>query len=238
MAFVAAIKRKLHRDIVADPLLHALVLNLYLNGEQYPHLVDDYFPVAVGDEWGLGETMRNHLADEDKHVALYAKAITKLDQPVVSLPMTDIFNEVIRSHTPASFAMDIEDDRDTRRLKLAHFLAHAHFLEKRIARSLDYHLDACAHAANAYPAKAVEAVLRDETHHVQYTRRAVYELLPVSVANNILALHKVAERRANLDFSARQMSRLLSEYAQRFSIGHRLLFRSSVAMLRGCLRYA
>jgi hypothetical protein len=235
---VDAIKRKLHRDIVADPLLHGLVLNLYLNGEQYPHLVDDYFPIAVGAEWGLADSMRSHLADEDKHVALYTRAIVKLDQPVLNLPMADIFNEVIRTHTPVSFAMHQEDNRDARRLKLAHFLAHAHFLEKRIARSLDYHVEACAHAASAYPAKAVEAVLRDETHHVDYTRRAVCELLPSTAANEVLALHKTAERRANLDFSTRQMSRLLREYAQRFSIGHRLLFRGSVTLLRGCLHYA
>ena len=36
-------KRLLHRDLCADPLLHGLVLNLYLNGEQYPHRVENYF---------------------------------------------------------------------------------------------------------------------------------------------------------------------------------------------------
>jgi hypothetical protein len=44
---VGAVKRRLHRDIVADPVLHGLVLNLYLNGERYPHRVDDYFPLAA-----------------------------------------------------------------------------------------------------------------------------------------------------------------------------------------------
>jgi hypothetical protein len=235
---IDTIKRRLHRDIVADPLLHGLVLNLYLNGEQYPHLVDDYFPIAVGAEWGLAETMRNHLADEDKHVALYTKAISKLDQPVLNLPMADIFNEVIRTHTPASFAMREGDDRDARRLKLAHFLAHAHFLEKRIARSLDYHVEACAHAASPYPEKAVAAVLHDEMHHVTYTRAAVHELLPSRTANEVLEMHRRAEHRANIDFSQRQMGRLLREYAGRFSLGHRLLFRGSAALLRGFLRYA
>jgi hypothetical protein len=238
MTIIDTVKRRLHRDIVADPLLHGLVLNLYLNGEQYPHLVDDYFPIAVGEEWGLADSMRNHLADEDKHVALYTRAISKLDQPVLSLPMADIFNEVIRTHTPASFAMRREDDRDTRRLKLAHFLAHAHFLEKRIARSLDYHVQACAHAVSPYPEKAVAAVLHDETHHAAYTRQAVYDLLPSRMANAVLDLHRASEYRANLDFSQRQLSRLLREYASRFSCGHRLLFRASAALLRGFLRYA
>jgi hypothetical protein len=238
VTMIDTVKRRLHRDIVADPLLHGLVLNLYLNGEQYPHLVADYFPIAVGAEWGLADTMRNHLADEDKHVSLYTKAITKLDQPVLNLPLADIFNEVIRTHTPVSFAMHPDDSRDARRLKLAHFLAHAHFLEKRIARSLDYHVEACAHAASTYPEKAVAAVLHDEMHHVTYTRQAVHELLPKHAANEVLALHCAAERRANLDFSQRQMSRLLRDYADRFSFAHRLLFRGSVAALRGFLRYA
>jgi hypothetical protein len=238
MKIIDTVKRRLHRDIVGDPLLHGLVLNLYLNGEQYPHLVDDYFPIAVGEEWGLADSMRNHLADEDKHVALYTRAISKLDQPVLTLPMADIFNEVIRTHTPASFAIRREDDCDTRRLKLAHFLAHAHFLEKRIARSLGYHVEACLHAVSPYPGKAVAAVLHDEMHHVTYTREAVYELLPSRTANAVLDLHRAAEQRANLDFSQRQMSRLLREYASRFSFGHRLLYRSSVALLQGFLRYA
>ena len=41
MSAIDAVKRRLHREIVADPVLHGLVLNLYLNGEEYPHLVDD-----------------------------------------------------------------------------------------------------------------------------------------------------------------------------------------------------
>ena len=41
---IDGVKARLHRDIVADPVLHGMVLNLYLNGEQYPHRVSDYFP--------------------------------------------------------------------------------------------------------------------------------------------------------------------------------------------------
>ena len=238
MSAVDAVKRRLHRDIVADPVLHGLVLNLYLNGEQYPHLVDDYFPLAVAQEWGLDELMRQHLADEDKHVALYAKAVAKLDQPVLSLPMADIFNEVIRSHTPVNFAMLAADDRDTRRVKLAHFLAHAHYLEKRIARSLEYHVEACAHADSPYPYKAVETVLRDETRHVSYTREAVLDLLPRDRANQVLSVHERAERRANLDFSGRQMGRLLRDHAQRFSFSSRLFYRTCAPLLKGVLALA
>lgn len=238
MSAIDAIKRKLHREIVADPVLHGLVLNLYLNGEEYPHLVDDYFPIAVGSEWGLGDTMRRHLADEDKHVALYQKAITKLEQPVLKLPMPDIFNEVIRGHTPASFAMKPEDDRDARRLKLAHFFAHAHFLEKRVARSLEYHIEACAHSSSPYPEKAVAAVLHDEGRHVSYTRQAVQDLLPRESADQVLALHAQAEHRANLDFSSQQLTKLLREHSQRFSAGGRAVFRACTFFLGQCLRHA
>lgn len=238
MSAVDVAKRWLHREIAADPVLHGLVLNLYLNGEKYPHLVEDYFPVAVGAEWGLAESMRSHLADEDKHVALYTKAIRKLDQPVLDLPMDDIFNEVIRTHTPVSFAMQPQDDSDTRRLKLAHFLAHAHFLEKRIARSLEYHVEACATATSPYAQRAVSAVLADETNHVRYTREAVCDLLPRDLANEVLATHARAESRANLDFSARQMSRLLRDHSQRFSLGSRALFRGCAVLLKGWLHYA
>jgi len=238
MSAIDAIKRKLHREIVADPVLHGLVLNLYLNGEEYPHRVDDYFPFAAGDECGLGDTMRAHLADEDKHVALYRKAIEKIGQPVLDLPMGDIFNQVIRTHTDASFAMRPEDDRDMRTRKLAHFFAHAHYLEKRVARSLEYHLDACAHAPSPYPAKAVGAVLHDEGRHVAYTREAVLDLLPAREAHEVLALHASAERRANLDFSARQMGKLMREHSQRFSAAGGMLFRSCIALLRGGLHLA
>jgi hypothetical protein len=235
MSATDAIKRKLHREIAADPVLHGLVLNLYLNGEEYPHKVDDYFPVEVGDRFGLGDTMRAHQSDEDKHVALYAKAIERLDQPVRRLPMADIFNAVIRRHTPASFAMDKHDSSDAQRLKLAHFLAHAHFLEKRIARSLDYHVEACAHSPSPYSAKAVAAVLRDETHHVAYTREAVIDLLPAADANAVLATHAAAEHKANIDFSATQITRLMRDHASRFSTSGRMLFGACALLLKGFL---
>lgn len=234
MSAIDAIKRKLHREIAADPVLHALVLNLYLNGEEYPHKVDDYFPVAIGDRFGLGDAMRAHLADEDKHVALYTKAIEKLEQPVRTLPMGDIFNAVIRRHTPASFTMSPNDSSDAHRLKLAHFFGHAHFLEKRIARSLDYHVEACEHSPSPYSVKAVTAVLRDETHHVAYTREAVIDLLPRTDAAAVLAVHAAAEHKANLDFSATQMTRLLRDHARRFSTSGRMMFSACAFLLRGC----
>jgi len=235
---VGAVKRRLHRDIVADPVLHGLVLNLYLNGERYPHRVDDYFPLAAANDAQLESLMRRHMAEEDRHIALYEKAIHKLGQPVLELPLGDVYNEVIRRHTSASFAMAAGDDTDARNLKLAHFFAHLHFLEKRIARSLEYHVDACAHAACPYPAKAVGAVLADELRHVSYTRESVQHVLPGRAAKVVLALHARAERRANLDFSARQLGRLLRDEARRFPRGRGAFYRGCTSILRGALACA
>jgi hypothetical protein len=235
---VNGIKARLHRDIVADPVLHGLVLNLYLNGEQYPHRVSDYFPLAAADDPVLERMMRDHMADEDKHIALYKRAIEKLEQPVRVQRLEDIFNEVIRRHTPASFAIEPGASRDVRRNKLAHFFAHLHFLEKRVATSLHYHLDACAHATSDYPQKVIGTVLGDEVRHVRYTREVVTQLLPARVATEVLAVHARAERRANLDFSASQLGRLVREQAARFPRWRGSFYRICTAMLGGVLVFA
>jgi hypothetical protein len=231
MGVISSIKRQLHREIVADPVLHGLVLNLYLNGEQYPHRVKDYFPLAAVEDARLEARMRLHMREEDKHVALYIKAIGVLGQPVTELPLKDIYNEVIRGHTPAGFAMDDRDDRDARTLKLAHFMGHLHFLEMRIARSLEYHAEACAQSASPFVAKAVGAVLKDEGGHVVYTREAVDALLPRRIAARVLAMHRGAESRANLDFSAHQLGRLVRENGDRFGNGSRLMYRACAGVL-------
>lgn len=238
MGIIDWTKRRLHRDIVADPLLHARVLNLYLNGEAYPHRVDDYFPVAHVESPELAARMRVHMDDEDKHVALYAKAIEKLGQVVEDLPHACIFNAVIRQHTPESWAVRAGQDRQTQRLRLAHFFAHAHCLEKRVARSLEMHLDACAHAASPYPAKAVAAVLADEYGHVRYTAEAVDDLLPRAVAQEVWKAHTVAEKRANLDFSAAQLKRLLRENRHSWPSSRRGYYRVCSAAMRGLLSHA
>jgi hypothetical protein len=235
---VDRIKARLHRDIVADPVLHGMVLNLYLNGEQYPHRVSDYFPFAAVEEPELERRMRSHMADEDRHIALYTRAIEKLDQPVTLQPLEETFNGVIRGHTPATFALHAGDSRDTSRTKLAHFFAHLHFLEKRVARSLEYHFDACAHAPSDYPQKVVGAVLGDEGRHVRYTREVVRELLPERIAGGVLELHERAERRANLDFSAGQLGRLVREQSARFPALRGRIYGACAALLTGVLAIA
>jgi hypothetical protein len=238
MGIIDWTKRRLHRDIVADPVLHARVLNLYLNGEAYPHRVDDYFPIAHVESPELAARMRTHMDEEDKHIALYAKAIEKLGQTVEDLPHACIFNAVIRHHTPDSWAVREGQDGETKRLRLAHFLAHAHCLEKRVASSLEMHVDACAHAASPYAAKAVAAVLADEYDHVRYTAEAVDELLPRSAAHEVWNVHVAAEKRANLDFSAAQLKRLLRENRENWPGSRRAYYRVCSAGMRGLLSHA
>jgi hypothetical protein len=232
MHLIQGIKRRLHRDIVADPVLHGRVLNLYLNGEQYPHRVAGYFPMAAVEDPALEQRMREHLREEDKHVALYTKAIRELGQPVTELPMDDIYNTVIRRHTPSPSSESLAAT-DGNRLELAHFLAHLHCLESRVAQSLEYHLDACAHAANPYPAKAVHAILADEHAHAGYTREALFALLPQGSARDVLRIHQRAESRANREFSARELRRLLVEEGGRFGAACRVLYAASAALMQG-----
>ena len=236
--FIDAIKRQLHRDIVADPILHARVLNLYLCGEAYPHAVDDYFPVEHVECPELATMMRTHQHDEDKHIALYAKAIHKLGAEVVDLGDEAIFNAVIRSHTPHPWKVDADMDRDARRDRVANFLAHAHFLEKRVAHSLGMHLDACAHSPSPYPGKAVAAVLSDEERHVAYTIEAVFDLVPRQRAHDIVAEHRRAEKKANLDFSSRTLRRLIREEDGRWPTGRKPFFGACAWAMNGMLLYA
>jgi len=232
------IKRRLHRDICSDPVLHGLVLNLYLNGEEYPHRTDDYFPVWAVRDADLLSAMQSHMRDEDKHVALYRKAILKIEQPIVELPLVEVYNSIIRSYTPQSFRIDKRDSADQRTFKLANFLAHLHFLEKRIARSLDFHLEGCSSSPSDYSEKAVGIVLSDETHHVTYTREAVFHLLPTQSAKTVLDEHRRAEARANLDFSSQQLTVLTNNYADRFPRARRRIYRHASALLEWGLKYA
>jgi hypothetical protein len=238
MNLTNAIKRKLHRDIVADPVLHARVLNLYLCGEAYPHAVDDYFPIEHVECPELAQMMHTHMQEEDKHIALYAKAINKLGEEVVDLPNACIFNHVIRSYTPEPWRIAPELGKDAKRDKVAHFLAHAHWLEKRIERSLEFHLDACAHSPSEYPGKAVAAVLSDESGHVRYTKQAIFDLVPLQRANDILESHRLAEHRANLDFSSNQLRRLIGEEGSHWPTSRKPLYSACSFVMRGVLACA
>jgi hypothetical protein len=242
MFLIDRIKDRLHRDIIRDPRTHGWVLNLYLNGERYPQTVSDYFPSEYAPNEELAQSLRRHGADEHKHELLFIKALRSLGQPVVELARVDVFNEVIRSCTPARhryFHIAETDDLDARREKLAHFLAHAHFLEQRIAKSLHYHVDSCESQGAVSVARQVGAVLRDEERHVSYTVEAVFDLLPRRRAVQVVALHREAEAKANLMFSSTQ----LRHFAERLAGAlvprtRRVFYRFCAAMMEGASRYA
>jgi hypothetical protein len=237
-SIIDSVKKQLHRDIVADPILHARVINLYLCGEAYPHAVDDYFPVEHVECPELASRMRSHLKEEDKHVLLYTKAIHSLGASVLQLPEWCIFNHVIRSHTREPWRVSPELNREEKRDKVANFFAHAHYLEARVARSLEYHVEACAHGESDYPGRIVGLVLADEMDHVRYTRAAVFDLVGRRRAHQILAAHRRAEQRANLDFSYRQLRRLLIEEPSRWPGNHKWLYRSCAFVMKGVLACA
>jgi hypothetical protein len=207
-------KNRWHDDLVADPVVHGWALNLYRAGERYPQTVADYFPAAAAPCPRLADSLRQHRRDEERHTAMYAHAIRLLGQPVVDLDGGDVFNVVIRSFTGPTFRVDAADGAHTRRLKVAHFLAHAHFLEKRVARSLEYHRDACERGGAAAVERVVEAVLRDERHHVSYTAEAARALLTREEAAAVFDHHRRAEAVSNLVFSQRQVRAYAARFVQ------------------------
>ena len=81
-------------------------------------------------------------------------------------------------------------------------------------------------------------VLGDEGRHVRYTREAVAELLPARIAQDVLEEHARAERRANLDFSAGQLGRLVREQIGRFPRWRGRIYGACTALLSGALSLA
>jgi hypothetical protein len=237
MMIIDCIKNRLHRDLASNPVAHGWVLNLYLNGERYPQQVCDYFQSEYAPSAELAAELNRHRRDEYKHELLYAKALRMLAQPVLQLPRHDIFNEVIRSFTPGTFHIVAADPIETRREKLANFLAHAHFLEKRVARSLCYHVDACNDAKSYGVAELVSNVLRDEARHLCYTRQSVFDLLPRRRAWEVLAVHQRAEARANLSFSQAELRTFVRRFGGVLPRTRRLLYRFCACLMEGAARY-
>src|SRR3954453_17045567 len=201
MQLINGLKRQLHRDIAGDPRTHGWVLNLYLNGERYPQTVCDYFQSEYAPTRELADLIKLHEKDEHKHELIFGKAIQALGQQVVELPRIDIFNVIIRMFTPGTFHIVPEDPDEVRRDKLANFMAHCHFLEKRVARSLCYEAEMSGHAKSPMVGKGVNAVLADEGRQVSYTLDAVNDLLTRRRAREVLDAHRRAEAKANLRFS-------------------------------------
>lgn len=226
-----------HRDLARDPLTHAWVLNLYLNGERYPQTVCDYFQYEFAPTVELAEKLRKHERDEQKHEALFVHALEQIDKPVVILPREDVFNEIVRSFLPGTFHIVETDSKEKRREKLANFMAHAHCLEKRVARSLEYHGEACASVRKEAVAATVEKVCTDELRHVRYTRETIFELLPREQAGAVLDQHRRAEARANLNFSVRQVRAFLHAFGPQLPRYRRILYRLCASVMEGAEHY-
>jgi hypothetical protein len=232
-AVIDPVKKSFHRDLSRDPVTHGWVLNLYRAGERYPQQVCDYFQLEFAPWPGLATDLERHALDEARHGVLFEHGLAQLGQPVVELASGDVFNEVIRSFTPGTFHIVDSDPPDRRSFKLANFLAHAYHLEKRIARSFAYHLEACEAVGQERVGRIIAAIHRDEEHHVRYTREAVFELLPGSRAREVMAVHRRAEAKANLMFSARQVGALLRRCRTAAPRHHRLLYQLSGYLMEG-----
>jgi hypothetical protein len=234
---IDSIKGRFHTDMVSNPVTHGWVLNLYRGGERYPQRVCDYFQSDYAPNADLASQLRRHAAEEDKHVHLFSHALGTLDQPVVEVEIGDVFNEVIRSFTPGTFHIVAEDSAEIRRRKLANFLAHAHHLEKRVARSFAYHIDACERVRRDEVAELVARAKHDEEGHVHYTRLAVFDLLTRRDANQVMEVHRRAEAHANLVFSKRQVSVFLARYASEIPRRRQWLFRICATLMETAGEY-
>jgi hypothetical protein len=159
-------------------------------------------------------------------------------QAVTQFQGDDVLNHVIRSCTRTRWRVDPRDGADPRRLKLAHFLAHAHHLERRVARSLEMHLDACERGGADVAAKVVSAVTADEHRHLGYTLDAVRELVGGDAARTIIAHHRRAEARADLLFSERQVRRFLERFEGRASGTRRGLYTLCATLQKVAARVA
>lgn len=234
---IDSIKGRFHRELVANPVTHGWVLNLYRSGERYPQRVCDYFQSDFAPTKELAALVRQHSADEDKHVLLFSQALKTLGQPVIEADLGDVFNEIVRSFTPGTFHIVESDPPDTRRRKLANFLAHAHHLEKRVAQSFAYHMDACERTGKSTIANLVSRTKTDEDRHVRYTRETVFDLLTHREAQSVMDLHRLAEARANLRFSQRQVRAFLARFGDTTPTHRRWLYQICATVMEAAGSY-
>lgn len=235
---IDSIKGCFHSEMVSNPTIHGWVLNLYRGGERYPQRVCDYFQSDFAPTKELAARLRQHAAEEDKHVHIFSQALKSIEQPVVEVEMGDIFNEVIRSFTPGTFHIVESDTPEERRRKLANFLAHAHHLEKRVAKSFAYHIDACERVHTDGVARVVAIAKHDEEGHVRYTRAAVFDLLTRREAEKVMEVHRRAEAKANLIFSQRQVRAFLALFGNTTPKHRRWLYRICAMLMETAGQYA
>ncbi|MBX7191475.1 MAG: hypothetical protein K1X94_05435 [Sandaracinaceae bacterium] len=234
-----ALKVRLHTQLAADPRTHAWTLSLYRAGEHHPETVHDYFPhEAARPRWPwLAEQLKRHAGDERRHAALYTRAIRDMGEEPLELDGLDVLNNTIRAQTRATWAIRPEDGPDVVRIRIAHFLAHAHHLEHRVDRSVGFHVEACERVGSARTHSIAEVAARvqaDEVRHISSTLEALTELTTHRERTAILELHESAENAADLAFSSRQLRHLGVAFRDRFGAPDRAFYRlTAVAMELG-----
>lgn len=229
------VKLRLHMDLAGDETTHAWVLNLYRAGEKHPETVEDYFPAKHADTPALAAQLERHANDERAHTRLYEQLLRRLGQPVTELTGFDVFNQVIRAHTPVSFAILESDDAEAKRRRIGHFLVHAHTLEKRVARSVEIHLEACERLGKQDVVRVMKRVHDDELRHVAQTLEAASTLFTRTELKEALDVHAHAEAAADRAFSSLQMRRFLRDEQaradRRATVSHRMLYRLGVFLM-------
>ncbi|MCB9653033.1 MAG: hypothetical protein H6729_02730 [Deltaproteobacteria bacterium] len=220
-----------HRDLVSTPKTHAWVLSLYRAGEHHPEEVRDYFPARHAPCPELAAKIVRHRDDEANHVRIYDRAIASLGEVCETFDGLDVFNNAIRAKTGLSFAIADIMSPSEKTVRVAHFLAHAHFLEQRVHQSLEYHLEACTRYGLAEVVTLVDRVRSDESHHLRYTGEAVIDLVGRRDGHRILDLHRRAEQRANRAFSARQVRSFLARFPEVGRQRHRLLYAAGAFLM-------
>jgi hypothetical protein len=237
MSALDALKLRWHLDLASRPETHAWVLGLYRAGEKHPETVDDYFPWrhAEGRWPELARALKRHAGDERRHVVLYERAIEAMGEPVRELGGLDVFNNAIRAQTPVDWAIAPDARDEERRLRIASFLAHAHHLERRIERSVRYHVEACERLGKREVAEVVARVHADEARHVAYTFEALSELTSRAERERIVETHARAEAAADRAFSARQVRDFLRRYGGRLPWSRRALYSACALLMEGTL---
>lgn len=233
------LKVRLHMQLAADPHAHAWTLSLYRAGEHHPETVHDYFPhEAARSRWPwLAEQLKRHAGDERRHTALYTRAIREMGEEPVELGGLDVLNNTIRAQTRATWEIQGDDGPEVVRIRIAHFLAHAHHLEHRVDRSVGYHVEACERLGTPRTRAVAEVAARvqaDEVRHIRSTMEALEETTTLRERTEILALHESAEVAADLAFSSRQLRHLSSAFPDRFRAVDRAFYGlTAVAMELG-----
>ena len=229
------VKDRFHRDIASDPVTHGWVLNLYLEGERYPQRVCDYFQAdfAPGEELARGppapRPRRGQARPALRPWPAPARPAAGRAPPGRRVQRGDPL--VHPRHLP--YPREPIRRRSAAR-KLANFLAHAHHLERRVARSFAYHMEACETAGQ--PAIAQPggrgAQGREPSRAVTPARRCS-SCSPAARPQAVMELHRRAEAKANLTFSARQVRAFLTQFQAVTPRHRRWLYRLSAFLMEG-----